>query len=82
MKKLILGASLIGCSLVSAQQNTPSKSSNPVTFGVKGGLNVSTITNSYNYKDNKPKVGFNAGILQISQLPANSVFSLNFPITR
>lgn len=55
MKKLILGVAIIGCSLLSAQESTSSKSSNHVTFGVKGGLNLSTITNSYNSKDNNLK---------------------------
>lgn len=74
MKKLLLGASLIGCSLLSAQENTSSKASNPVTFGVKGGLNASTITTSHNYEDSKPKVGFNAGVF--ANIPIASKFSI------
>jgi opacity protein-like surface antigen len=74
MKKLFLGASLIGCSLFYAQESTPSKTSNPITFGVKGGLNVSTISTSYNYEDSKPKVGFNAGVF--ANIPIASKFSI------
>lgn len=74
MRKLLLGASLTVCALVSAQEKTSSKSSNPITFGVKGGLNVSTISTSYNYEDSKPKVGFNAGVF--ANIPIASKFSI------
>lgn len=54
MKKLILGLAVTASSLAFAQQ-TPSSSSNPVTFGVKGGMNVSSLSKDEGLDDQKSK---------------------------
>ncbi|WP_080779141.1 porin family protein [Chryseobacterium phocaeense] len=76
MKKLILGLAFAGSLLVNAQEKT--KSSSPVTFGVKGGFNASTLTKSddtYDYdSDQRLKPGFNAGVFV--NIPVAQKFSI------
>ena len=73
MKKLILGLAVTAGTLAFAQQ-TPSTSSNPVTFGVKGGMNVSSLSNGADLSDSKSKIGFNAGVF--ANIPLASSFSV------
>ena len=66
MKKLFLGAAIAMSSLAFAQQ-----------FGVKGGLNVSSISNTEDLlapvldADSKSKIGFNAGVFMNMPLTAD-----------
>lgn len=71
MKKLILGLAITASSLVFAQTTTKEiiKSSSPVTFGVKAGLNLSHLDS---FRDGK--AGFNAGVF--ARIPLGSSFSL------
>jgi hypothetical protein len=71
MKKLILGLAVTAGTLAFAQQ-TPS--SNPVTFGVKGGMNVSSLSKTEGLDDQKSKIGFNAGVF--ANIPVASSFSI------
>ncbi|AZA76523.1 PorT family protein [Chryseobacterium sp. G0186] len=71
MKKLILGLAVTATTLAFAQQ-TPS--SNPVTFGVKGGMNVSSLSKDSGLDDQKSKIGFNAGVF--ANIPVASSFSV------
>ncbi|MDP9959656.1 porin family protein [Chryseobacterium lathyri] len=73
MKKLILGLAVTASSLAFAQQ-TPSSSSNPVTFGVKGGMNVSSLSKDEGLDDQKSKIGFNAGVF--ANIPVAESFSV------
>ncbi|WP_080779143.1 porin family protein [Chryseobacterium phocaeense] len=73
MKKLILGLAVTASSLAFAQQ-TPTSSSNPVTFGVKGGMNVSSLTNDSGLEDQGSKIGFNAGVF--ANIPVAESFSI------
>ncbi|KMQ65095.1 hypothetical protein ACM46_12960 [Chryseobacterium angstadtii] len=77
MKRLIIVLAFAGSLLVNAQEKT--KSSSPVTFGVKGGLNGSTLTKKdgyYDYYENdqRLKAGFNAGIFV--NIPVAEKFSI------
>lgn len=60
MKKLILGAALAVSSLTFAQQ-----------FGIKGGMNVSSLSNDAGLEDSSSKIGFNAGLFLNAPLAAN-----------
>nr|WP_315028283.1 porin family protein [uncultured Chryseobacterium sp.] len=71
MKKLILGLAVTAGTLAFAQQKT---STNPVTFGVKGGMNVSSLSNGADLSDSKSKIGFNAGVF--ANIPVASNFSV------
>ncbi|MEG0928899.1 MULTISPECIES: porin family protein [Chryseobacterium] len=71
MKKLILGLAVTAGTLAFAQQ-TPS--SNPVTFGVKGGMNVSSLSKDSGLDDQKSKIGFNAGVF--ANIPVAASFSI------
>ncbi|KFF17416.1 porin family protein [Chryseobacterium sp. JM1] len=73
MKKLILGLAVTASSLAFAQQ-TPKSSSNPVTFGVKGGMNVSSLSKDEGLDDQKSKIGFNAGVF--ANIPVAESFSI------
>ncbi|GEJ47398.1 porin family protein [Chryseobacterium sp. ON_d1] len=73
MKKLILGLALTAGTFAFAQQTT-NTSSNPVTFGVKGGMNVSSLSNGADLSDSKSKIGFNAGVF--ANIPLASSFSV------
>ncbi|MBB6369925.1 porin family protein [Chryseobacterium shigense] len=72
MKKLILGLAVTASSLAFAQQ--AKSSSNPVTFGVKGGMNVSSLSKDEGLDDQKSKIGFNAGAF--ANIPIASSFSV------
>lgn len=80
MKKLFVGLAIVGSLIVNAQEKT--KSSSPVTFGVKGGLTASTISCSddryYEYEEHndedKLKVGFQAGVFV--NIPVAEKFSI------
>ncbi|WP_343658398.1 porin family protein [Chryseobacterium sp.] len=73
MKKLILGLALTAGTFAFAQQTT-NTSSNPVTFGVKGGMNVSSLSKDSGLDDQKSKIGFNAGVF--ANIPLASSFSV------
>lgn len=70
MKKLILGLAITATSFAFAQEKTKSTSAAPFTFGVKAGLNVSTISGG----DSKSKAGFYAG--GFMNIPVASSFSV------
>ncbi|BAP31576.1 uncharacterized protein CHSO_2539 [Chryseobacterium sp. StRB126] len=80
MKKLFIGVAFAGSLFINAQEKT--KSSSPITFGVKAGLNASTISRSddryyesgdHNDED-KLKVGFQAGVFV--NIPVAEKFSI------
>ncbi|BAP31578.1 opacity protein [Chryseobacterium sp. StRB126] len=71
MKKLILGLAVTAGTLAFAQQKT---SSSPVSFGVKGGMNVSSLSKNNSLDDQKSKIGFNAGVF--ANIPVASSFSI------
>lgn len=60
MKKLFLGAAVAMSSLTFAQQ-----------FGIKGGMNVSSLSKDASLSDQKSKIGFNAGVFMNAPLAAN-----------
>lgn len=68
MKKLFLGLAVAASSLVFAQEKA--KSTSPVAFGVKAGLNISTISGG----DSKSKAGFYGGLF--ANIPVASSFSV------
>lgn len=63
MKKLFLGAAVAMSSLAFAQQ-----------FGVKAGMNVSSLSKDSNLSDQSSKIGFNAGVFV--DVPLGSQFTL------
>ncbi|KIC62947.1 porin family protein [Chryseobacterium taiwanense] len=69
MKKTILGIALAISSLTFAQQKAKASAS-PVSFGVKAGLNVSSI----NADDAKAKAGFYGGVF--ANIPVATSFSV------
>lgn len=78
MKKLILGIAFAGSFVVNAQEKTEQKSTAPITFGVKGGMNISSLTDGnedayFNY-ERKAKIGFNAGVF--ANIPVSDKFSI------
>ncbi len=60
MKKLILSAAVAVSSLTFAQQ-----------FGIKAGMNVSSISQDGGLSDTKSKIGFNAGLFMNAPLAEN-----------
>lgn len=76
MKKLILGIAVAASSLAFAQETTTTtaSSSNPVRFGIKGGMNVSSLSNDAGLDDSKSKIGFNGGVF--ANIPVASSFSI------
>ena len=60
MKKLFLGAAIAMSSLTFAQQ-----------FGIKGGMNVSSLSEDSNLSDQGSKIGFNAGVFMNAPLAEN-----------
>ncbi|MCE3074446.1 porin family protein [Chryseobacterium gwangjuense] len=72
MKKLILGLAVTASSLAFAQQ--AKSSSSPVSFGVKAGMNVSSLSKDEGLDDQKSKIGFNAGVF--ANIPVASSFSI------
>lgn len=69
MKKLILGLALVAGTFAFSQK-TSTASSSPVRFGVKAGLNISTISNS----DLNSKAGFYGGVF--ANIPVAQDFSV------
>jgi outer membrane immunogenic protein len=67
MKKLILGAAVAMSSLAFAQQ-----------FGVKGGMNVSSLSEGSNIIDQTEKISFNAGVFY--NVPVAKNFSVQTEI--
>lgn len=63
MKKLVLAAAVAVSTLSFAQQ-----------FGIKGGMNVSSLSKDANLSDQKSKIGFNAGLFL--NAPISSEFSI------
>ncbi len=57
MKKLFLGLGLVAGTFAFAQ-----------TFGIKGGMNVSSLSNDAGLDDSKSKIGFNAGVFMNAPL--------------
>lgn len=77
MKKLFVGLAFAGSLFINAQEKT--KSTSPITFGVKAGFNASTISRSdynddYYGNDQKMKAGFNAGVFV--NIPVAEKFSI------
>lgn len=60
MKKLFLGAAIAMSSLTFAQQ-----------FGIKAGMNVSSLSTEEGLDDQKSKIGFNAGVFMNAPLAEN-----------
>ncbi|MDQ0594227.1 outer membrane immunogenic protein [Chryseobacterium ginsenosidimutans] len=78
MKKLILGIAVTASSLAFAQTTTTTtsnmSSTNPVRFGIKGGMNVSSLSNDGTLEDQGSKIGFNAGVF--ANIPIATSFSI------
>lgn len=77
MKKLFIGLAFTGSLFINAQEKT--KSSSPITFGVKAGFNATTISRNddkdgYYDNDQKMKAGFNAGVFV--NIPVAEKFSI------
>ncbi|CAA7196250.1 porin family protein [Chryseobacterium potabilaquae] len=72
MKKLFLGLAIAASSLTFAQEKSQEKmkSASPIAFGVKAGLNVSSISAD----DTKGKAGFYGGVF--ANIPVASSFSV------
>jgi len=80
MKKLILGIALTAGSLAFAQTTTTTTTSSnmssdsAVRFGVKAGMNVSSVSKDGALDDQGSKIGFNAGVF--ANIPVGSMFSV------
>ncbi|MDR6515433.1 porin family protein [Chryseobacterium camelliae] len=75
MKKVILGLAITAGSLAFAQTTSNSSmSGSPVAFGIKAGMNVSSITNDGGLEDQGSKIGFNAGVF--ANIPVAESFSI------
>ncbi|WP_160137736.1 porin family protein [Chryseobacterium sp. c4a] len=79
MKKLFVGLAFAGSLFINAQEKA--KSSSPIKFGVKAGINATTMSrsdysfsNGYQNNDEKLKVGFNAGVFV--NIPVAEKFSV------
>jgi hypothetical protein len=70
MKKLILGFAIAVSSMTFAQEKAKETSSSPVRFGIKAGLNVSSV----NDDDFKAKAGIYGGFF--ANIPVASSFSV------
>jgi len=73
MKKLILGIAVMATSFAFAQTTTPTSTS-PVRFGVKAGMNVSSLSNDGTLEDQGSKIGFNAGVF--ANIPVAESFNI------
>lgn len=75
MKKLILGLAVTASSLAFAQttKSSPSTSSD-VRFGIKAGMNVSSLSKDGTLDDQKSKIGFNAGVF--ATIPVAASFNI------
>lgn len=79
MKKLILGIAVLSTSLAFAQTTTTTTttrttSSSDVRFGIKGGMNVSSLSKDGALEDQGSKIGFNAGVF--ATIPVAESFSI------
>lgn len=77
MKKLILGIAVLSTSLAFAQTTTTTTkttSSSDVRFGIKGGMNVSSLSKDGSLDDQGSKIGFNAGVF--ANIPIAESFSI------
>ncbi|AZA59876.1 porin family protein [Chryseobacterium indoltheticum] len=78
MKKLILGIAVLSTSLAFAQTTTTtttrSMSSSDVRFGIKAGMNVSSLSKNETLEDQGSKIGFNAGVF--ANIPVAESFSI------
>lgn len=79
MKKIFIGLAFAGSLFINAQEKTKSSSPSPITFGVKGGLNLSTVSehnkySEYHDDENKIKAGFHAGVFV--NIPVAEKFSI------
>ncbi|WP_445430521.1 porin family protein [Chryseobacterium indoltheticum] len=78
MKKLILGIAVLSTSLAFAQTTTTtttkSMSSSDVRFGIKAGMNVSSLSKNETLEDQGSKIGFNAGVF--ANIPIAESFSI------
>ncbi|HCA09508.1 porin family protein [Chryseobacterium sp.] len=80
MKKIILGLAISLGSLAFAQEKTEAQSKSPITFGVKGGMNISSHTNGnednyyWSKYERNAKIGFNAGVF--INIPISGKFSV------
>lgn len=78
MKKLILGIAVLSTSLAFAQTTmtttTRSMSSSDVRFGIKAGMNVSSLSKNETLEDQGSKIGFNAGVF--ANIPVAESFSI------
>lgn len=72
MNKLFLGLAIVAGSFAFAQQQK--SSSAPVQFGIKAGMNVSSLSKDGTLDDQGSKIGFNAGLF--ANVPLGSSFSL------
>ncbi|WP_143885035.1 porin family protein [Chryseobacterium binzhouense] len=79
MKKLILGIAVLSTSLAFAQTTTTTTTttrtmSSDVRFGIKGGMNVSSLSKDGALEDQGSKIGFNAGVF--ANIPVAESFSI------
>ncbi|WPO80990.1 porin family protein [Chryseobacterium sp. JJR-5R] len=80
MKKLILGMALTAGSLAFAQTTTTTTTTSnmspdsAVRFGIKAGMNVSSLSDNGSLEDQGSKIGFNAGVF--ANIPVGSMFSV------
>lgn len=80
MKKLILGMALTAGSLAFAQTTTTTTtrtttmSDNAVRFGIKAGMNVSSLSKDAALEDQGSKIGFNAGVF--ATIPVATSFNI------
>nr|WP_315028280.1 porin family protein [uncultured Chryseobacterium sp.] len=71
MKKILLGLALVAGTFTFAQKtSTNTSSSSPVRFGLKAGLNISSLSNS----DSNSKAGFYGGVF--ANIPVAQDFSV------
>ncbi|AKK74174.1 opacity protein [Chryseobacterium gallinarum] len=70
MKKIFLGLALTAGTLAFAQKTSTNTASSPVRFGLKAGLNISSVSNS----DMNSKAGFYGGVF--ANIPVAQDFSV------
>ncbi len=70
MKKIFLGLALVAGTFTFAQKTSSNIASSPVRFGLKAGLNVSSLSNS----DTNSKAGFYGGVF--ANIPVAQDFSV------